>query len=1010
MQIKYRFPAFRKQNIIYLDNGATTQIPDAVERGVEQALELRGNPGRSSHQLARKSAELLEEAREAVARFIGASTDEIIFTGNTTDSINSAVDSISHNIKSGDIVLLSVAEHHSNLLPYLRLARQGAKIKLIGIRDGMIDIAELKNNLSSKVRVVALGQCSNVLGNINPVEKIGSLIKKYNPDIFYFVDGAQAVAHLPVNVKKIKCDFYAFSGHKMYGPDGIGVLYASKKVHHKMNPVKPGGATVSNVAVTYGKDKDVISPDYSSVAKSLEGGTPNVSGAYGLSRAISFIGGIGLDEIRLHEINLLRRLLEGLQKIEDIVVFGPQNPADRIGLLSFGLNGYSLKELGAHLADKKICVRFGTHCAFPLADKLGQESLRVSFGIYNDENDVDLFLGELKLFLDKKRGIIRNPNFELLRDKTYYRNLAVINSADSLTDKIMSAIYNPEETEVVIMAGHFLAIPDLEQNKFWPSVVGILPDRLHGLMEEFGMTSFPLFTWKTGCRVIKKLKSSGIKAKLSIIANDTTGINELRLSDANKKNKTADQYRQELLALFKEDGDLPKEYVKILETNGLSKSDVLKNGSDYFFRETVLRANFKKFIHNNGDYFDDVIAYTMDQDEEKIDLAINILDNQEIKTCTFNTFHSKTGGKFCIAELTEFIAEIFGKAPSVSFKYLNEKVQKPKSKARHKIFVILSPAMCESAINRAGELYIKLFLQGAGEGSFKFFDVPFGPYAEKSLAVGSPATYLSDKDNLEVLDVYEEPDFPELWRLTEYKLLYNADAYLEEMERLLKKLGLNKKSKLLDTCVGPGFFSTELLKAGYNLVTSDKSQEMIKPFENRLKELGIKHQTVISSWLELGKKLPKNSFDFIYNRGNTIIYADGGWNEVIKVNPQKSLEAITKTMKVYYDLLKPGGYFYVDKFSDVEIPEKKVVARLNIKEDQSQKDIVFYVERRPEDNVRFAQMLLRDKEGGEEGLPNMAYDLSEDEMEKCLRAAGFSKIEKIKLKTERHFVVWLAKK
>lgn len=1009
MEIKSRFEFFRKNNLIYLDNAATTQAPDVVVRGVERVLNYRGNPGRSDHILAQKNEGLLLDSRENIAKFIGAATDEIVFTRNTTDSINLAVDSIADQIKSGDEIIVGISEHHSNMLPYLKLVKKGAKIKIVGLKDGIISSEDIKSALNSKTKIVAVAQCSNVLGNINDVEKIGEVVKKHNKDIFYVIDGTQAVAHLPVDVKKYKTDFYAFSAHKMYGPDGVGVLYVVKDIHHLIIPVRTGGGTVKNVAITFGKDKDIISPEYFQSLVILEGGTPNTSNIFGLSMAVNFIRSVGFEEIRRHEIELTEYLMSELRKFDEIVVFGPSDTSKKIGLVSFGVKEYSTKELGDYLARQKICVRYGAHCAIPLAEHFGQETLRISFGVYTDKEDMDHLLGEVKMFFDKKKGLIKNPDLEPLRNKIYYKNTAIVNSADGILEKIKSAIYNPKETEVVVMGGHFLAIPDMQDNKFWPSIKPLLPERLHGLLEEFGMTSFPLFTWELACQTVSTLKNAGIKARLIIIANDTTGINELRLSSANKTGRTAEDYNKELLSFFSGQDGIPQEYLEIAKKYKLGKKDIIKNGKDYFFRETILRDHFKKFIRNNKKYFSGIIDYTAETDEN-IDLSINMLDNQQIKTCTFETFHSKTGGKFCIVELCEFIAELFGKANGVSFDYLAEKIKNPKSEARHKMLVLFTPAMCDNAVTRAAELYTKLFLQEQGLGSFKFLNIPLGPNAERNLAIGTEVKYISDKDALEVLDVSVEPNFAELWRLTEYKLLYNSKEYVEEMEKLFEKIGIDKKSALLDTCVGPGFFSTELLKGGYNLSTADMSEETIKPFYRGLKELGINHKVVKSTWLDLLNHFPKSSFDMLFNRGNTVIYANGGWMEKTTINKEKTLKVLLDTFKVYYELLKTGGYFYVDKFRDSEIPDRKVVARLNIQETKEQKDVVFHVERKPENNVRFAQILLRNKDGNEKGTSFMAYDLSEDEMEDLLKKAGFSEVEKIKVKEERHFVVWLAKK
>lgn len=1008
MEIKSKFKFFRRNNLNYLDNSATTQVPDSVFEGVEQILSYRGNPSRSSHVVSEKCDKLIKESRDNIARFIGAYKNEIVFTNNATDSLNLAVDSISEQIKEGDEIMIGISEHHSNLIPYLKLIKKGAKIRTIELEEGLLSIKDIQSKLNNKTKIVAIAHSSNVLGNINKVIQIGSLIKNYNEDIFFIVDGSQAVAHIPVNVKDIRADFYAFSGHKMYGPDGIGVLYISENIHHLISPIRAGGGTVKNVTVVRENDFDTILPEYFSTLSILEGGTQNSSNIVGLSRAVNFIRSIGFDYIQEREQNLTYKLIQELRKIEEIIIWGPEDLNNKVGLVSFSLKNFSVKELGDYLGKQKICIRYGSHCAFPLAERMGQESLRISLGVYNSEEDIDQVVNEIKFFINKKKGLIKNKNLEILKSKIYYKNLSIVNSSVSIINKIKQGLYNEQDTEIIVMGGHFLGIPDVDENKFWPSIQGLLPEKLDKLMEEFGMTSFSLFTWELACKIVSSLQKEGYKAKLSVIANDTTGINEIRLSKININNKTAEIYRDELLAAFSKN-DIPLKYFEILKKYKLAKKDIIKNGSEYYFRETNLRSNFKKFISNNKKYFSGVIDYTA-ENNENIDLSINILDNQQIKTCSFDTFNSKTGGKFCIIELCQFMAEMFGKAQDVDFPYISEKVKRPKVKeSKHKVLVTLTPAMCNNAVERSAELYSKLFLQEKGEGSFKFFNIPFGPKSERSLAIGAEMIYISDKDNLEVLDVEEEPLFPDLWRLTEDKLLYDPNEYFKDIEKLFEKINITKESKILDTCVGPGFFATDLLKEGYDLSTSDKNPNMIVPFQRTLKEIGIEHKTIISEWLELPKHFQKESFDFLFNRGNSFIYAAGGWNKMVEVNKEETINTMRETLKIYYDLLKPGGYLYIDKFKDSEIPNKKMVARINIKNTGEKKDIIFYVERRPQESVRFAQMILRDKDEKEQGLPNIAYDLSTDEMELLLKEAGFD-VDKVQIESEKHFVVWLARK
>ena len=208
--------------------------------------------------------------------------------------------------------------------------------------------------------------------------------------------------------------------------------------------------------------------------------------------------------------------------------------------------------------------------------------------------------------------------------------------------------------------------------------------------------------------------------------------------------KTAEEYRNELLSEFAGKNGLPELYEEMLDRKGLTKDDLIKYGDDYFFRETLMRAAFKDFVSRNKKFFDGIIDYKVENGDE-IDMSIGILDNQEIKTCTFDTFHSKTGGKFCIVEVAQITSELFGISPELNFDYINQRVKTPKIEAKNKAFIMLSPAMCDNAVNRAGELYVKLFLNNKNKGSFKFFNLPFGPNAETTLKLGFEITEISDK-------------------------------------------------------------------------------------------------------------------------------------------------------------------------------------------------------------------------------------------------------------------------
>jgi len=1005
MNLKTRFNFFRTNNFTYLDSSATTQKPNQVVSAVKNSLEYAGNPHRSGHIPAVKNEGKITVARDNIARFINVDPQEIVFTTNTTDSINLAVDAIAHNIKKGDEIIISIAEHHSNMLPFNKLIKRGAILKTVSLKDGIIDIDDLREKISKKTKVVSLQHCSNVLGNINNVEKIGRLIKKVDKNIVYMVDGAQAIAHIPVDIKKIKCDFYSFSGHKMYGPDGIGVLYASKRVWGLLEMVRMGGGTISDASIVTGKLKDTLVINKLDSLIGLEGGTPNIANIIGLSEAVKFIRKIGFEEIQEHEKRLTSLLLKKLSDIEGVKIYGPENIKNKIGVVSFSIGGESLGEMAIFLNKRKICIRQGSHCAFPLIDELGSETIRISFGVYNDEEDVERIIQEIQFYLDKKKGLIKNKNLEEVRDQPYYKNILPVQKASNIIKLIKDSVYD-KDTEVIIQAGHFLAIPDTESNSFYPSIKPLLPEHLYPLLDEFGMTSFPLFTWELGCNVVSELKKEGVKAKLLLVANDTTGINELKNSPANKSGKSAEEYREEFLGRFGKNS-LPKEYMDMLHESSLDLEDILKFGEDYFTRESLLRGRFKDFIDKNKSFFDGMIDYTGQQG--KIDVGIKVLDNQNIKTCRFNTFNSKTGGRFCIVEVAQLIAEMFGKSEGYDYKYLHSEVKKPKSEAKNKVFVMLTPEMCNNAVISGGELYVKLFAGEKDKGSFRYFNFQFGPDAEKSLAIGLEGSYISNKGNLIELDIEKKPDFPNLWKLVEYDLLYDIEDYLGEMENLFSKLKINKKSKIIDTCVGPGFFIKELLNKDYDVSTMDESKDNVKPFLDDIKELGINHKTTICPWLDMKKHYKSNSFDFMLNRGNSFIFANGGLLEKIPVDKKKTLQAMKKTLKIYYDLLKKGGYLYIDKYRDSEVPSEKVVAKLKIKETKEEKNVVFNVERNPSENYRYASIILRDKQGDDSTVFNKVYDLTEDEMESLLKEVGF-KVEKINLKSEKHFVVWLARK
>lgn len=322
---------------------------------------------------------------------------------------------------------------------------------------------------------------------------------------------------------------------------------------------------------------------------------------------------------------------------------------------------------------------------------------------------------------------------------------------------------------------------------------------------------------------------------------------------------------------------------------------------------------------------------------------------------------------------------------------------------------MLSPEMCNNAVFRAAELYNKVYLQEKFENKFKFITIPFGPDSEKSLAIGSELVYISDKDSLVEIEIEDSPTFSEIWKLNEYNLLYNVEQHVEEVEGLFNKIKIDKKSKILDSCVGPGFMTTELIEKGYTIFSNDRDKNNVEPFIKNLTHKGITPKITYDEWIDLKKSYKPNSLDFIFNKGNTFIYADGGFQRKITIDKNISLNLFRKTLSIYYDLLKKGGYLYIDKYKDSEIPAEKIAARLKISKTKEKKDLIFKVERKPKEGYRFASVSLRDKNGNIEGHNFTSYDLTEDEMETLLKEAGF-KVQRLNLKSEKHFVVWLAQK
>lgn len=394
-KIKQDFPIFNQkindETLAYLDNAATSQIPKFVEEKVRDFNEKeRGNVHRGVHTLGLRATNQYESSRQKVANFIGANNaKDVIFTSGCTDSLNLVAASFGEqNIQAGDEILVSIMEHHSNLLPWQQLAkRKHAKLNFIEINsDGLLDIENLKSKINSKTKIVALTHVSNVLGTINPIKEITTLA--HEKGAIVVVDGAQAVGHFPINVAQLNVDFYAFSGHKMFAPTGIGVLYGKKDLLDKMPPYRLGGEMIANVT----REGATLAE----VPYKFEAGTSNIAGAIGLGAAIDYLQSLDFELIQKHEQELTSYVLAKLKNVSGLTIYGPQKSNGRIGVISFNLKNIHPHDLATALDLNGIEVRAGHHCAQPLMASLDTEStVRASLSIYNTKDDIDKLVSSL---------------------------------------------------------------------------------------------------------------------------------------------------------------------------------------------------------------------------------------------------------------------------------------------------------------------------------------------------------------------------------------------------------------------------------------------------------------------------------------------------------------------------------------------------------------------------------------------------------------------------------------
>ena len=395
-ELRNDFPIFKKKingkDLVYLDNASTTQKPYSVINSITDFYSnYNSNIHRAVYQLAEEATELYEQSRKKIANFINVRPEEIIFTRNTTESINLIAHSWARsNLKKDDVITITEIEHHSNIVPWQILCQEiGTRLEYVGIDEsGFLDVEYLIELISSrKVKLVSISHMSNVLGTIVPIERIIKTAHQY--DIPVIVDGAQSVPHMPVDAKNLDCDFLVFSAHKMLGPTGVGVLYAKKELLEKMKPFMGGGDMIKEVFKFH--------TNYNEVPYKFEAGTPNIADVVGFGAAVDYLEKIGMENIRKHEICLTEYALESMQSLKYITIYGPMDSKFRGGVISFNIADIHPHDLATIMNDHGIAIRSGHHCAQVLMQRLDVPATsRASFYIYNTKEEIDKFVNAIK--------------------------------------------------------------------------------------------------------------------------------------------------------------------------------------------------------------------------------------------------------------------------------------------------------------------------------------------------------------------------------------------------------------------------------------------------------------------------------------------------------------------------------------------------------------------------------------------------------------------------------------
>ena len=385
------FDILNSGDYVYFDNAATSQRPNQVLDAISNFYRTaNANPLRGLYDWSMAATEMYEDSRRVVADFIGAkSPEEIIFTRNTSESLNLVAYSYGlDNVSEGDEIVISVMEHHSNILPWQMVCRK-KNAKLIFLEpneEGVISKEEYESKITDRTKVVAIGHVSNVMGVTNPVKEIAAYAKSKGAVVV--VDGAQSTPHMKVNVNELGADFFAFSGHKMLGPMGIGVLYGRKELLEKMSPFLTGGEMIEYVTRT--------DATYAELPHKFEAGTVNASGAVGLAEAIRYLQNVGFEAIEAQEQKLTALLMEGMSKLPYIKIYGSKDPTKHCGIVTFTIEGVHPHDISSVLNDDHVCIRAGHHCAQPLMQFIGAGSTaRASLYFYNTEEEVKIFLEKL---------------------------------------------------------------------------------------------------------------------------------------------------------------------------------------------------------------------------------------------------------------------------------------------------------------------------------------------------------------------------------------------------------------------------------------------------------------------------------------------------------------------------------------------------------------------------------------------------------------------------------------